>query len=92
MGRTYFEVVYHYFSDRDPEGLWDGSFYWIEVKVYDLIGRQVASVACENCTEVWWSGDEVGNGAYIYRATVKDTWLGNLVTFGPFQGFVYISR
>jgi len=91
-GGTCFEVVCHYFSDRDPEGLWDGSFYWIEVKVYDLTGRQVASVACENCTEVWWSGDELRNGAYIYRATVKDTWLGDLVTFGPFQGFVYISR
>jgi len=52
MEERVFEVIYHYFPNRDPEQLWDGSFYWIEVKVYDLTGRWVASVACENCTEV----------------------------------------
>lgn len=89
---TWFIVDYRYFPDRDPQRQWDGSFYWIEVRVFDLTGRQVALVSRENSTQVWWSVGTLGNGAYIYSATVKDTWLGRLLTFGPFRGYVYIER
>lgn len=89
---TWFKVIYFYDVGKDPQRQWDGSFYWVEVRVFDLTGRQVAAVTGQNCIQVWWSVGTLRNGAYIYRATVKDTWLGNLLTFEPFQGFVYIER
>lgn len=91
-GGTWFTVDYRYFPDRDPQRRWDGSFYWIEVRVFDLTGWLVARVVGENCTRVWWSGGRLGNGAYIYVAEVRDTWMGRLLSFGPYRGFVYILR
>ncbi len=89
---TWFKVIYFYDIGNDPQRQWVGRFYWIEVRVFDLTGRQVAFATGQDCTQVWWSIGTLRNGTYIYQATVKDAWLGNLLTFGPFQGHVYIQR
>jgi hypothetical protein len=60
----------------------------ITIAIYDLTGAKVDEITGTNTASVTWTGGNLGNGAYIYVATVE----GAGKVFGPFKGFVYIER
>lgn len=61
----------------------------VTVNVYDLTGRNVATLTGTNTTTVSWNGGTLRNGAYIYVWTVEG---GNPVQTWTGKGFVYIKR
>jgi len=61
----------------------------VTIAVYDLTGRNVATLTGTNTTTVSWNGGTLRNGAYIYVWTVEG---GNPVQTWTDKGFVYIKR
>ena len=61
----------------------------VTIAVYDLTGRNVATLTGTNTTTVSWDGGTLRNGAYIYVWTVEG---GNPVQTWTGKGFVYIKR
>jgi PKD repeat protein len=60
----------------------------LEIKIFDLSGKQVATLSDSNTTGINWDGDNLANGAYLYVANV--THQGK--SYGPFKDKVVIQR
>jgi len=60
----------------------------LEIKIFDLSGKQVATLSDSNTTGINWDGDNLANGAYLYVANV--THQGK--SYGPFKDKVVIER
>jgi hypothetical protein len=61
----------------------------VTIAVYDLTGRNVATLTGTNTATVSWDDGTLRNGAYIYVWTVEG---GNPVQTWTGKGFVYIKR
>jgi len=78
---TYFKAI------TDPA---EYSLDWIQVWVYNLGGQQVAHLYAEDTWRIYWDGDNLANGPYLYISECYDFDQGVEVseTFGPYALYI----
>jgi len=58
---------------------------WIRVWIYNLSGQQVAFRHAEDTWRVYWDGDNLANGIYLYKSECYEFYQGQEYRwkFGP---------
>ena len=59
---------------------------WIRVRIYNLSGQEVASRYEEDTWRVYWDGDNLANGVYLYKSECCEFYQGQEYRwkFGPY--------